>query len=384
MRRRWIILGALYLCSLSFAFTFQSIPPILTLVMNELNLSHAEGGLLMSFFALPGIFISIPAGMLADRYSHKTLGVISLLLIIAGTAIFAAGTSLPALAVGRVISGLGAMTLTVLNPQMLVTWFAGYEIGTAIGIYTTAMPLGTIISLNTISLLAGNIGWRASLWITIGVFLVTLIVFSILYATAPNQNRHVASENVRHGIRDAGLPVWLAGLIWLLFNAALISFFTFTPDFLTTSGFTIASASFLTSLAMLPAFVTSPAIGYIIDKIDYKRATIGVCTVGAAIILVLIPRALEQMVLLTVLLGVTSNLMVTPLYALVSELSGPRRLGLGYGILATCLNLGVLIGPALAGLAKDITGSYQASYILMAVFVLAIVPVVISIKKPTT
>lgn len=55
-RRRCVILGVTYLCILSFAM--QSILPVLSLILAELKLSHAQGELLMGFFAFPGIIVS--------------------------------------------------------------------------------------------------------------------------------------------------------------------------------------------------------------------------------------------------------------------------------------------------------------------------------------
>ena len=66
---RWRILAVLYLCQLSFAVTFQSMPPVMSLVIAHFSLSHHEAGLLMSMFSLPGIFLSLLSGMLSDRTS---------------------------------------------------------------------------------------------------------------------------------------------------------------------------------------------------------------------------------------------------------------------------------------------------------------------------
>jgi nitrate/nitrite transporter NarK len=45
-----------------------------------------------------------------------------------------------------------------------------------------------------------------------------------------------------------------------------------------------------------------------------------------------------------------------------------QSLGLGYGILSMLNNIGIFVGPQLAGLGRDATGSYSASFWLMAVF----------------
>ena len=71
-------------------------------------------------------------------------------------------------------------------------------------------------------------------------------------------------------------------------------------------------------------------------------------------------------------IGVAQAMVPPPIFALTPEVISPERLGLGFGIISTCLNLGIVVGPAAAGLLKDVTGSYQASYALMSGFALMI------------
>lgn len=371
--RRWVMLFVIYLSTLAFAIVLQSVPPVLSLILEELRLSHAQGGLLMSFFALPGIFVAIPAGILADRYSQKLIGVLSLALMIAGSLLFAVGDSLTMLAAGRIVSGVGSMILLVVLPQLLAQWFVGREMGVAMGIFNTAMPLGTILSLNFLSLLAETLGWRTSIWVSAGLSLLALAIFAMLFTSAPERiERKASPESLFHGIRATGMPIWLVGVAWMLFNAAVISLFTFTPDLLRTSGFSVASAGFFTSLVMLPALILSPAVGYLMDKIDRKRTIISIGAVVIAALIIWVPAATGQMLLLMVLIGVAQAFVPAPIFALTPEVTAPERLGLGFGILSTCLNIGIVAGPALVGMVRDITGNYQASYTLMSVFALLI------------
>ncbi|MFC1861040.1 CynX/NimT family MFS transporter [Chloroflexota bacterium] len=377
-KNRWVILGVIYCCALAFAFTFQSIPPILSLVMAELDLSHTEGGLLMSFFALPGIVIAIPAGMLADRYNQKVLVIVAMVLMTAGTVIVASSNSLPVLALGRIISGIGAMSIAVILPQLLAEWFAGHEIGTAMGIIHTGMPVGTVLSLSLLSIMGENLGWRTGIWLTAGLSLVALIIFACLYAAAPIRSQRIIRppEGLFRGIWQIGIPVWMAGFAWMMLNAGHISFVTFTPDFLRTTGSSIASAGFLTSLTMWPALVVSPLIGFVIDKIDRKRIIIAGFGFVLAGLVVWTPQAINWIAVFILLTGIAATIIPPPIFAIVAEVTSPERLGLGYGIVSTCLNIGLLIGPAAAGFAKDVTGSYQASYALMSVFIVMIIPVI--------
>jgi predicted MFS family arabinose efflux permease len=381
-KRRWVILGVASLSCLAFAITMQSVPPILSLVMAEFQLNYAQGGLLMSLFALPGIAISIPAGMLADRYGQKTIGIISFALMIVGTAIFASGSSLPVLVLGRVVAGAGALTMLVLAPQLLAQWFAGREMGIAMGVVNTALPLGTILSLNFLSLLAQNLGWRASAWISAAVPLIALLVFIFLFAPAPgtSQTTRPKGESFFQSIRLTGISIWIVGIAWLLFNAAVISMFTFTPEFLQGAGLTIASAGFVTSALMWPSIVLSPVVGYVIDRIDRKRAIIAIGGLGLAVFIVMIPTATSWILALMVIIGVAQVLIPAPIFALITEVTSPERMGLGFGIFNTCLNLGVVAGPVAVGAVRDVTGSYQASYALMAGFAFLILLAMVALR----
>jgi MFS family permease len=380
--KRWVILGVVYLCMLSLAITLQSVPPVLSLLLIELELSHVQGGLLMSLFALPGIVISIPVGLLADRYSQKAIGLTSLSLMIIGTVVFVSGNSMTVLGLGRVISGLGAMTLGVMLPQLLAQWFARREVGMVMGIFSTAMPLGTILSLNFLSLLAENLSWRVSIWISAGLPLVTLVVFALLFAPAPGRSRPASrTGGIWQDVKSMERPVWTLGVAWLLFNAAVISLFTFTPDLLTDNGFSLARAGFLTSAVMWPALLVSPIIGYMMDRIGYKRLIVILGGLWLAVFIVLVPFSTSWILVLMLLIGVAQTLVPAPIFALLPEVTRPESIGLGFGVVATCLNIGIVLGPSLAGIIRDVTGSYQTSYTVLAGLALLVSATMLTLRR---
>jgi OFA family oxalate/formate antiporter-like MFS transporter len=60
-----------------------------------------------------------------------------------------------------------------------------------------------------------------------------------------------------------------------------------------------------------------------------------------------------------------------------------RESGLGYGVLASMLNLGVLFGPAVGGIVRDVTGSYLASFIMAGVLTSIGAACVLLLHRPT-
>ena len=125
--------------------------------------------------------------MLSDRYGARTVGLVSLLLMTVGSALTAAGGDFLWLAAGRTIAGMGAFTLTVTLTQLISVWFKGRELGLAMGVYNTGMPLGTIIALNTLGVIGRAQGWHVSIAATAAVSMFVLLLFITWRAYRPGR-----------------------------------------------------------------------------------------------------------------------------------------------------------------------------------------------------
>ena len=103
-----------------------------------------------------------------------------------------------------------------------------------------------------------------------------------------------------------------------------------------------------------------------------------------ALALFLVPRVGINPLLLGSLIGIAAPFVPAPVFALVPRFLPPKQLGLGYGILSTCLNIGVLVGPFLVGLSYDRTMSYLPGFNLMAAFALFTAIIAIFLKRRTS
>jgi len=362
---------------LGFAFVFQSLPPTLTLIVKELKLTHAQAGLLMSLFALPAIFLSIPGGLLSDYYGIRKIGIISLVLMIVGTLLVALSDAFLNISSGRLLSGVGAVTLSIVASQLLSQWFVGREIGTAMGIHNTAMPVGTIICFSTFGILGENLGWRVPIFVTTIVSTIGLTVFLLLYRSASDDESE-RKENIRKKWRGifsdlwmTGISIWLVGFSWMWFNAAVISFTTFAPDFFVSKGYEIGLAGFLTSLLMWGSLFLSPVVGRLIDRNGGREIFIGIGGATLSVAIYLIPNS-TNFILPMIIMAIAVALVPAPIFSFPSKILKPTRLGLGFGIISTCMGIGASFGPYLAGVIRDRTESYQMSFILLSVFAILV------------
>ena len=371
---RWKALTYIYIFMLVFAFVFQGIPPVFRFLVTSLGISHAQAGSLMSFFALPGIFISIPGGILADIYGSKRVGIVSLVITLAGSMLVGFGNSFPLIVAGRIISGIGALTVAIVAPQALSQWFAKKDLGKAMGIFNTAMPVGTIFTLNVYGKVAASYGWRVPIHISTLYCLFVLILLFFKFPVSPEkkaQRNKPDLKKIIYSIKGAGVPVWLTAGIWMMYNASSISFLTFAGDYYVSAGYDQSYAGFLTSLFMIGSLLFSPIVGHMTDKYNREEFSIIFGSTILAALIFIVPRTGLNPLLLGSLIGISAALVPSPVFSLVPAFMPPEQIGLGYGILSTCLNIGVLIGPLLVGISYDMTRNYIFGFNIMAIFALS-------------
>ncbi len=237
---RWVILVIVYLSILAFALIFQSIPPILPLIMSELRITYTQSGLLMSLFALPGLFISLLGGFLSDRYGVRLLATVCFLIMIAGTLLVGFGTDLVILWLGRILSGTGSLALAVLLPKIITQWFRGKEIGLAMGIFNTGVPLGAALCFSLFGRIGSVWGWRLPILLTGAYSLVVFILFLSFYRLPVSlEFEKNKIPGISGSLRKMEASIWWVGLSWLWFSGAFVSFVTFAPNFLLQKGYTI-------------------------------------------------------------------------------------------------------------------------------------------------
>jgi predicted MFS family arabinose efflux permease len=269
-----------------------------------------------------------------------------------------------------VIAGTGGLALSVFLPKILAQWFQTKELGLAMGIFNTGVPLGSAICFGLFGKMGNLWGWRVPILLT-GIYsLITAILFLSLYQLSSRQ----ALENKKQGgldqsLKEMGYPIWWVGVSWLWFNAGFVSFATFAPDFFLQKGYTIEQSGFLTGVPLLGSLFLSPVMGYLVDRFRHQEWFIGIGGIALSI-LVLSFNFSSSFLLLVTLMGIFSATIPAPIYSLPPELLKPYNQGLGFGVISTCSSIGLFVAPYLIGKAKDLTGSYGFSFVFISLFFL--------------
>ncbi|MDP6394418.1 MAG: MFS transporter [Desulfobacterales bacterium] len=296
-----------------------------------------------------------------------------------GSVIVALAGSYWVMATGRLVAGIGATVLVVVTPKIVTSWFYDREIGLSMGIFNTAMPLGTILSLNFMGIIAYRFSWQASIWVDFAISIAALSLFLLLYRSRnADEGLRADPQNLPTVIKQAGGKVWLVGLSWGLFNAGIISFFTYAPDYFVAQGENIAKAGLLASYPMWGSIFLSPLVGMSIDKIGSKWLFVSVGCCGVAILLYLLPQLTHHATILSISIGIFIALLTPAIFSLPAELLPEPMMGFAFGIFGTTLGIGISVGPYIVGSLRDATGDYLRSFAAMAIFSgLGIIPMLI-------
>ena len=379
LRYRWTILGLIFFCQLAQAISYQGIPPILGILVQSLHISYTQAGGLMSLYSLPRILMALPSGILVDRYGTKRVGRFSLLFLTIGTAMVAFGDSYGVLGAGRFLSGIGTTFLIVVALHGVTSWFLDREMGMSMGIFHTAMPLGTILSLNFVGVSASHFGWRAPIFTIFVMSFAAFALFLKLYRERDIE-KNVSPEplNLLKSLKRAGWRIWLVGSMWGFLNAAVIPYFTYAPDYFVSQGRGLGQAGLLASYPMWASIVLAPMVGIFIDRVGKKRLLIFIGFIASAILFYFIPRFPQHAAIFAISLGVFAAIQPTPIFSLPAEFLHPSVRGLGFGIIATSGAIGMAFGPYIAGSLRDFTGDYLWSFNAMAILsALGVLPILL-------
>jgi MFS family permease len=361
MTNRWSILFVLFFARLTMAFQYQSVAALSPLIVDGYSANLADIGFLIGLYLGPGVIVALPGGSLVARFGDRRVVGASLALMLVGGVLMSAGTSWTWLLTGRVLSGVGGVVVNIVMTKMLLDWFAGREIGTAMGIFISSWPLGIALALWVLPLLALNGGLDLA-WIGLVVIIaLSLVLFLIVYQAPPDTGTGAPLTATRVFPVAALL---LAAAIWALYNTALAMVFGFGPLLLVERGVTATSASSITGVFTALVGIGVPLGGYLSDRLGRDRVILTSFVAAAVFLLVLVIVPLPLAMPAFALAGLFFALAAGPIMTLPSQVLRPEARAFGMGVFFTIYYGVMMVGPTLAGGIAERTGNAGTAFFL--------------------
>jgi MFS family permease len=351
-RNRWFILALLFLARTAMGLQFQCVGSVAPFLVDSIGIQYAAAGTLIGLYLLPGVFISLPGGMLGERFGAKR---------IVGGLVMGVSQSFATLACGRLLSGTGAVLMNVLLTKMVADWFAGREIATAMAILVTSWPFGIALGLLGFVPLAAWLGWPAVMTVAALVCVPCLLAVAGEAVPARFELNLTARE---------WLLVSFAGFVWATYNVGYIVLVSFLPGYFTSRGYALVQASALVSWLGWTLMVFVPAGGYLADRLGRPDAVMLGGFVLTGIAAACLATGALPMMLAFGVIAFAVGPPAGPIMALPASALRMHNRATGMGIYFTWYYALMATFPALAGLARDITQS-SATPLLFAVLMMA-------------
>lgn len=368
MSNRWFILFVLFLARLTMGFQFQSVAALSPLIAEHYAVSLTDIGLLIGLYLAPGVIVAIPGGALAARFGDKRIVVISLFLMLFGGAMMAYGPAWSWFTTGRVIAGMGGVIINIVMTKMVVDWFTGREISTALAIFINSWPVGIALGLLILPMLA-SAGGLVTAWAAVNGLIVLGLAF-FLFGYRPPEGAQTGPVEVK----VSKLPVVslvLAASIWALYNTALAMVFSFGPALLGQLGWSLTLAASATSVFMLLLSVSVPLGGILADWTGRRDTVISVSMMSYILLMPLIVYMPAWAVpVVFVLVGLLFGLAAGPIMTLPSLVLPPQSRSFGMGVFFSIYYGVMMLGPPLAGNLADRTGTIGIAFVLGTIMLL--------------
>lgn len=384
---RWVILALLWLLYTAFGMVARAIFPLVTPIINDLEFSYTQMGIILGSWQLVYILVAMAAGTVLDRWGvHKSiLAGATIIGLSAALRFFANDFSIMLIAVA--LFGVGGPMISIGGPKTISEWFQGKSRGTAIGIYTTGPWIGGLFALamtnSWVMPLVGN-SWRWTFvcygCFTIGVGILWGFMARKCSSPAPDGGPGIFTVFRRlFGVRNVQVLLLMA----LLSFAIGHGFSSWLPNILENSGMSASRAGFAASIPLatgipaillIPRFVPSRHRGFMI-------AIFGLLTMANLVLVMFISGTALYTALAT--LGFISAPFMSLMLLILMDTRevDSKDMGAAGGLFFCVAEIGGFAGPFMMGVLVDATGTFLSGTFFLAGLCIAISGLTFLLKK---
>ena len=232
------------------------------LVRADLGFDEFQLGLAISAFFVASILLSVPAGMVSERFGpHRSLLAGATITAVALVAIAVAANSWPELVAWLFVAGVGSTIGQIATNHLLATAVRPDRQGLAYGVKQSSIPLAGLLAGLALPIIGLTIGWRWAFALAAGA---VIIVFWL--AGRPRPFRRATDRPFREG--DAPIPALLviamaAGLGAAAGNALA----SFTVESAVAHGFDASAAGLLLTFGSLCGVSMRIFSGWVGDRL---------------------------------------------------------------------------------------------------------------------
>ena len=389
----WVIVGVGVLVKMAgLGFGRFAYPMLIPSMRGSLGFNYIEMGLLSGAIMLGYLLFSLIGGMLTTRFGPKRIVIASLLCgSISMFFISRFSGFFPLLFFAFAMGGGGAgahISMTTLP----MAWFEESKLGRALGVVTGGTGLGIIVTGLLLPYLLSNLGkeaWRQC-WLLLAMitFTVSVMGFFLLKEKPSQMNLHSLEisedmETIVFPVRRDGLTIRTIFVMYFIFGFAYNIYATYFVAYMVEE-IRLTEKTVGDIWAIFGWMCTGSGLiwGFISDRLGRRKALLW--NNGMISLAVLLPLLLHQtpfLALSAFLFGLTFLGTVTIIAASVGDQVVEKRASV-YGLVTLIHGIGQFLGTTIGGYLKDLTGTFQLTFIVSLIgFLLCSILVILNGKK---
>lgn len=363
----WLILFGIILVSANLRGPFTSVGSLLTLIREDLAVSHTLIGSLTTLPLIAFALLSPFVPKISERFGMAWAVFFALLLIMFG-AIVRSLFGVTSLFIGTALIGCGIAIGNVLLPAFVKMNYP-LQIGIMTGIYGISMnvfgALGAGVSVPLASI--QGFGWKGALsvWAIVSLFAI------IVWMPQVRSGRKVLESDTT----PSKGSMWRSPLAWAITlfmgfqSFVFYTYATWVPDFLQANGFQSSTAGwmlFLMQFSIIPmAFITPLIAERMKNQIKVSMFVVLLFIIGTAGLLsgqqIFVPIAM-----ISIGVGCGSAFSVSMMFFSLRTSNGREAAEIS-GMAQSFGYLLAAIGPILFGGLYDLTNSWMTPLVMMLI-----------------
>lgn len=368
---------------LAHGFGRMSYSVILPSMKDGLSLNYAQLGLIGTGNFIGYLCLAIIGGFLAARFGVRRVVCVSLAVI--GVSLFLTGLadSFAFAFVMRLFAGAGNGSAYVPIMALPAAWFAQKR-GLATGIVSGGIGFGLFLAgiiLPPIMTHFGREGWRYA-WFSLGivVFFLAFACYALL-RNSPAEKKlspYGGGEELKAGpkvtlfsawkdvVREG--EIWKLGSVYFMYGFSYIIYLTFFVAYLTKEmGMSPKAAGGIFAVLGFLSIFCGVVWGGISDVLGRRKASmLAYLTLALSYLIFAFWKDITGFYVSAFVFGITAFSIPTIMAAATGDAVGGKLAPAGLGFITLFFGIGQALGPYLAGLIKDSTGTFTNAFLLSA------------------
>lgn len=376
-----------WLAAFNLRSGFIGLGPALPDLTVDLALSFSQASFLVALPTMMMGLMAVPGGAVADRFGAPLAIAVGLVLVAAGGGLRAAAPDFVLLLVLTFLFGAGIGLSQPSLPRLMRSRFPR-RLGVTTGVYASGLVSGSIVAASLTGPMLARIGepdaWRLPLALWGGLAGITFILWVAVMqpwrASAPDA--HPGTRSPEIATESAAWSPWRDHTAWLaaiLFAAQGLVYYllaAWMPAIYGEAGanatetaalFTVFNAATLPSILIFPTWS---------DRIRRRRPpalAASVLFLAGVLGLMAMPLAESWRWLWPALAGSGVSGVFVMSLVLPADLAPRGRTGAAAGMVLAIGYTASALGPIIAGVVRDVTGSFAATLTLLPTFGVAMI-----------